>query len=80
MKNSFINKLTIIIEATHCKSISKEVLESIKKFEKSISTQTGLRLTLATKNDPSHSSNQLYIDDRNRTHNLSPENWDYWPV
>lgn len=71
MKNSIINKLTIIIESVNYKSISEEVMKSIQAFEKSITTNNEIKLSY-TENDTSS-----YI----KNERLSPESWgEYWTV
>lgn len=84
MKNSVIKKLVITIEATKCNSISNDVMTSITNLGNSIASKEGLKLTLTSdKSANGEASNQMSLHnflDVNRHHNLSPENWDYWPV
>ena len=73
MKNKIINKLTIIIEATNYKSISNEVIKSISALEESLSSNQGLKLSLAVNDAPE------VVKNKNADY-VSPENWDYWSV
>jgi hypothetical protein len=82
MENSVIKKLVITLEATKYNVISNDVITSIKSIRDSLSSEDGFKLTFTTdKNEaPSNQTPIHNYSDANRHHNLSPENWDYWPV
>lgn len=77
MGDRIVRRLTIIIEATNCESIPSKVMKSIKTLEDAISTESSVKLSF--KNELNQTRYQGTLG-ANRTDNLSPKNWDYWPV